>query len=125
MINDDTLNLESVAEVLDGLDGLDDDGTEQSQKRQRRDEKLLADMGSTKMDRLCYIIRKIANDEKAVVFCEYRLMIDIIGWYFNYLEIPYVTYDGRLTQEEKTRTISTFKRQPSIKVFVWLVTWAI
>lgn len=75
-------------------------------------------IGSTKIDRLCQIICFIPNGDKVVVFCEYTTMIDIIGFYLNALNISFITYDGRLTQEEKNDAISAFKTHDSIKVFV-------
>lgn len=75
-------------------------------------------MGSTKMDRMCSILNNIPVGDKAVVFCEYTLQIDIITIYLNFLEIDFAVYDGRMDQPKKDAAIMSFTMQPSIQVFV-------
>jgi TATA-binding protein-associated factor len=70
------------------------------------------------------ILENDANKHRALIFCQYKSMVDLICTFFDQSQIAGVTYarmDGSVPPNERHAIVERFNRQHDIRVLVLTV----
>lgn len=60
-------------------------------------------------------------DSKAVVFSDWRKTLDLAARALDFCAIPYVRYDGTMTERERVAALSRFSNDPQVKVILFTI----
>jgi non-specific serine/threonine protein kinase len=61
------------------------------------------------------IIQQVPNNEKIVIFSQWKTMLDILS---EFIDIPYVIYHGGMNMKEKNETLEKFKTCPDTRILL-------
>lgn len=75
---------------------------------------------STKLDRLAELFEDLfaQDDRKAILFSEWRRMLDLIEPLLDQLGVSYVRLDGQVPQKKRARIVESFQQDPETRVIL-------
>ncbi|KAK0110161.1 hypothetical protein ONS95_002813 [Cadophora gregata] len=76
----------------------------------------------TKIKELLTDLTTRGADEKSVVFSYWTYTLDLIQIMLEDSKIPFVRFDGKMSQAKRTESLRTFKRDPSVRVILVSIT---
>jgi SWI/SNF-related matrix-associated actin-dependent regulator of chromatin subfamily A3 len=74
----------------------------------------------TKIKALCHDLT-VNPDSKAVVFSEWRRTLDLTAQALQLLGIPFLRYDGTVSQRDRTQALEQFSSDPTKKVILFTI----
>lgn len=73
---------------------------------------------SSKLDALVQDLRQTSPADKSIVFTCWTTTLDLVGWYLEQNQIPYLRVDGEHAFEYRRRTLHRFETDPSVRVLI-------